>query len=106
MFCEILYGKPTMKDALGFIETRGWVSMVEAIDAMTKTAQVEFIGWQQVGGGLVTGVVRGDVASVQAAVSVGAQSAERLGEVIAAHVIPKPDPRMLTILPLQNVPSS
>ena len=49
------YGKPVMKDALGFIETRGWVTMVEAIDAMTKTAQVEFLGWQQVGGGLVTG---------------------------------------------------
>ena len=95
-----------MKDALGFIETRGWVSMVEAIDAMTKTAEVEFLGWQQVGGGLVTGVVRGDVASVQAAVSVGTQAAERLGEVIAAHVIPRPHPRMLGILPLQDIPSS
>ena len=95
-----------MKDALGFIETRGWVSMVEAIDAMTKTAEVEFLGWQQVGGGLVTGVVRGDVASVQAALSVGTQAAERLGEVIAAHVIPRPHPGMLAILPLQNIPSS
>ena len=95
-----------MKDALGFIETRGWVSMVEAIDAMTKTAEVEFLGWQQVGGGLVTGVVRGDVASVQAAVSVGTQAAERLSEVIAAHVIPRPHPGMLAILPLQDIPSS
>ena len=95
-----------MKDALGFIETRGWVSMVEAIDAMTKTAEVEFLGWQQVGGGLVTGMVRGDVASVQAAVSVGTQAAERLGEVIAAHVIPRPHPGMLAILPFQDIPSS
>ena len=93
-----------MKDALGFIETRGWVTMVEAIDAMTKTAQVEFLGWQQVGGGLVTGVVRGDVASVQAAVTVG-QAAEGLGEVVAAHIIPRPHRDLLPILPLQKNPT-
>jgi len=92
-----------MKDALGFIETRGWVTMVEAIDAMT---QVEFLGWQQVGGGLVTGVVRGDVASVQAAVTVGVQAAEGLGEVVAAHIIPKPHRGLLSILPLQKNPTS
>ena len=94
-----------MKDALGFIETRGWVTMVEAIDAMTKTAQVEFLGWQQVGGGLVTGAVRGDVASVKAAVTVGVQAAEGLGEVVAAHIIPSPHRGLLPILPLQKIPT-
>ncbi len=79
--------------------------MVEAIDAMTKTAQVEFLGWQQVGGGLVTGAVRGDVASVQAAVTVGVQAAEGLGEVVAAHIIPRPHRGLLPILPLQKIPT-
>ena len=98
--------RAAMKGALGFIETRGWVAMVEAVDAMTKAAQVEFLGWQQVGGGLVTGVVTGDVASVQAAVQVGGQAAGRIGEVVAAHVIARPHESLLQIVPLQTPQST
>ncbi len=91
-----------MVGALGFVETRGWVAMIEAVDAMTKAAQVEYLGWQSVGGGLVTAVVRGDVASVQAAVAVGVQAAERVGEVLASHVIPRPYEGLLELLPIQG----
>lgn len=91
-----------MAGALGFIETRGWVAMIEAVDAMTKSAQVEYLGWHPVGGGLVTAVVRGDVASVQAAVAAGVQAAERVGEVLVSHVIPRPSDGLLQLLPLQG----
>ena len=91
-----------MVGALGFIETRGWVAMIEAVDAMTKTAQVEYLGWHPVGGGLVTAVVRGDVASVQAAVAAGVQAAERVGEVVVSHVIPRPHQSVFELLPIHG----
>lgn len=91
-----------MAGALGFIETRGWVALIEAVDAMTKTAQVEYLGWHPVGGGLVTAVVRGDVASVQAAVEVGVQAGERVGEVLVSHVIPRPHEDLVNLLPLKG----
>jgi len=91
-----------MGEALGMVETRGWVAMVESVDAMVKAAAVEFVGWQQVGDGLVTAIVRGDVASVQAATLAGAAAAEKVGELVAVHVIPRPHSSLLTVLPLQN----
>jgi len=91
-----------MGEALGMVETRGWVAMVESVDAMVKAAAVDFVGWQQVGDGLVTAIVRGDVASVQAATLAGAAAAEKVGELVAVHVIPRPHSSLLTVLPLQN----
>ena len=78
-------------DALGLIETKGLVGMIEATDAMLKAANVSLAGRVQVGGGFVTTVVRGDVGSVRAAVEAGAEAASRVGELISAHVIPRPD---------------
>ena len=77
-------------DALGMIETRGFVGMVEATDAMVKTANVVFVGWQKVDAGLVTAIVRGDVASVKAATDAGAAAARKVGELVGVHVIPRP----------------
>ena len=79
-----------MADALGMIETKGFVGMVEAADAMVKAAKVELIGYEKIGGGYVTTVVRGDVGSVRAAVDAGASAARRVGELHASHVIPRP----------------
>ena len=76
--------------ALGMIETRGQTGMVEATDAMLKAADVELIKSVAIGGGYVTVMVKGDVGSVKAAVDAGADAAARLGELIAAHVIPRP----------------
>lgn len=77
--------------ALGLIETRGLVGAIEAADAMTKAARVELIGKERVEGGLITVKIKGDVASVQAAVDAGAAAAQRVGELISTHVIPRPD---------------
>ncbi|TAK55193.1 MAG: BMC domain-containing protein [Bacteroidetes bacterium] len=77
--------------ALGLIETRGLVGAIEAADAMTKAARVELIGKERVEGGLITIKVKGDVASVQAAVDAGAAAAQRVGELVSSHVIPRPD---------------
>lgn len=77
--------------ALGLVETRGLVGAIEAADAMTKAARVELIGKERVGSGLITIKVKGDVASVQAAVDAGAAAAQRVGELISSHVIPRPD---------------
>ena len=79
-----------MADALGMIETKGFVAMVEAADAMVKAAKVELVGFEKIGGGFVTAVVRGEVAAVKAAVEAGATAATTIGEVIAVHVIPRP----------------
>ena len=76
-------------DALGMVETRGLIGMIEAADAMVKTANVVFVGWQKVDAGLVTAIVRGDVASVKAATDAGAAAARRVGELIGVHVIPQ-----------------
>jgi len=81
--------------ALGMIETKGWVPLVEATDAMTKAANVEIVKTIQIGGAFVTTVVRGDVGSVKAAIDAGAEAAGRVGEVIAAHVIARPHPDLL-----------
>lgn len=78
-------------DALGLIETKGLVGMIEGTDAMLKAANVMLAGRVQVGGAFVTTVVRGDVGSVRAAVEAGAEAASRVGELVSAHVIPRPD---------------
>ncbi|MEW6754098.1 MAG: BMC domain-containing protein [Candidatus Latescibacterota bacterium] len=88
-----------MGKALGMVETRGWVAMVEAADAMAKTAAVEVLGWQQIGAGLVTVLVRGDVGAVKAATDAGAVAASRVGEVVGVHVIPRPHPSLEAALP-------
>ena len=79
-----------MADALGMIETKGFVGMVEAADAMVKAARVELIGYEKIGGGYVTAVVRGDVAAVKAATDAGAAAAAQVGQVISVQVIPRP----------------
>lgn len=79
-----------MKQALGMIETKGLVALFEATDAMLKSANVEFVGWQTVGAGLVTAFVEGDVAAVKAATDAGAEAAARIGEVISVQVISRP----------------
>ena len=85
-----------MQDAIGLIETKGLVSLVQATDAMAKAANVQIIKRVQIGGGLVTTIVRGDVGSVRAAVEAGAEAASRVGELVSAHVIPRPDEAVLT----------
>ena len=77
-------------EALGMIETRGLVGAIEAADAMVKAAKVVLVGKEQVGGGLVTVLVRGDVGAVKAATDAGAAAARRVGELISVHVIPRP----------------
>lgn len=87
-------------DALGMIETRGFAAMVEAADAMVKAARVELTGYEQIGGGYVTAVVRGDVAAVRAALDAGGRAAERVGEVVSIHIIPRPHASVDAVLPL------
>jgi microcompartment protein CcmL/EutN len=89
-----------MADALGLIETRGFVGMVEAADAMVKAAKVELVGYEKIGGGYVTAIVRGDVAAVKAATEAGARQAERVGELVSVHVIPRPHANIDLVLPL------
>ena len=86
--------------ALGMIETRGLVAAIEAADAMLKAANVELVGTEKIGSGLVSVMVRGDVGAVKSAVEAGAASAERLGDVIATHVIPRPHDDVEKILPI------
>jgi Carbon dioxide concentrating mechanism/carboxysome shell protein len=88
-----------MGTALGLIETKGLVASVEAADAMIKAANVELVGKVQVGGGLVTIMVRGDVGAVKAALDAGAIAAEKVGELISVHVIPRPHEEIESILP-------
>jgi ethanolamine utilization protein EutM len=83
-------GRPLPGEALGLIETRGLVGLIEATDAMVKTADVVFVGWEKVDAGLVTAIVRGDVASVKAATDAGAAAARKVGELVGVHVIPRP----------------
>ena len=89
-----------MADALGMIETRGFVAMVEAADAMVKAAKVELVGYEKTGGGFTTAIVRGDVAAVKAATDAGARAAERVGELVSTHVIPRPHANVDMALPL------
>jgi len=89
-----------MAEALGMIETRGFAAMVEASDAMVKAARVELVGYEKIGGGYVTAIVRGDVAAVKAAVEAGVRGAEKVGEVVSVHVIPRPHSNVDRVLPL------
>lgn len=88
-----------MGNALGLIETKGLVGSIEAADAMTKAANVELIGYEKIGSGLVTVMVRGDVGAVKAAVEAGTAAAERVGEVVSTHVIPRPHTDTEKIIP-------
>ncbi|WNZ88545.1 BMC domain-containing protein [Streptococcus iniae] len=86
-------------EALGMIETKGLVSSIEATDAMVKAANVTLIGKELVGGGLVTVLVRGDVGAVKATTDAGAMLAQRIGELVSVHVIPRPHGEVEMILP-------
>ena len=86
-------------NALGMIETKGLVAAIEAADAMVKAANVTLIGKEHIGGGLVTVLVRGDVGAVKAATDAGAAAAERVGELISIHVIPRPHNEVEVLLP-------
>ena len=90
----------THMEALGMIETKGLVALIEASDAMMKSANVTLIGWQKIGSGLVTAMVVGDVAAVKAAVDAGSAAAGRVGEVIGVQVIPRPHEDLGSVLPL------
>lgn len=91
--------KHMVQQALGLIETRGLVAAIEAADAMLKAANVELVGTEKIGSGLVSVMVRGDVGAVKAAVEAGATAAGNLGEIIATHVIPRPHTDVEKILP-------
>jgi len=92
-------------DALGMIEARGFSAMVEASDAMVKAARVELTGYEKTGGGYVTAIIRGDVAAVKAALDAGSRAAEKVGEVISVHIIPRPHSNVDEVLPLgKNTP--
>lgn len=86
-------------DALGMIETKGFVAAVEAADAMVKAANVELVGTERIGSGLVTVLVRGDVGAVKAATDAGVAAASNIGEVVSTHVIPRPHQEVETLLP-------
>ncbi|CAJ1177164.1 hypothetical protein FD33_GL000434 [Companilactobacillus paralimentarius DSM 13238 = JCM 10415] len=86
-------------DALGMIETKGLVGSIEAADAMVKAANVTLVGKEFVGGGIVTVMVRGDVGAVKAATDAGAAAAQRIGELLSVHVIPRPHAEVENILP-------
>lgn len=88
-----------MGEALGLVETKGLVGAIEAADAMTKSANVRLIGYEKIGSGLVTVMVRGDVGAVKAAVDAGAVAAEKVGQVISQHVLPRPHKDTEKILP-------
>jgi ethanolamine utilization protein EutM len=93
-------------EALGMIECRGFAAMVEASDAMVKAAKVDLTGYEKTGGGFVTAIVRGDVAAVRAALDAGKRAAERVGEVISVHLIPRPHANVDQALPLGATPES
>ena len=88
-----------MKEALGMVETKGLIGAIEAADAMVKAANVTLIGKEQIGSGLVTVMVRGDVGAVKASVEAGAAAAKRVGELYGVHVIPRPHADVEMILP-------
>src|SRR5215813_13342853 len=88
-------------DALGMIETRGLIGMIEAADGMLKTANVVLVSWQKVDAGLVTALIRGDVGSVKAATDAGAAAARRVGELVGVHVIPRPADDLEKVFPIR-----
>lgn len=87
------------QQALGLIETKGLVCMIEAADSMLKAANVKMVGWEKVGSGLVTTFITGDVAAVKAAIDAGAAAASKIGEVVSVQVIPRPHEELAAILP-------
>lgn len=89
-----------MKNALGMIETKGLVAMIEACDAMVKAANVKLVGYEKIGSGYVTALIRGDVAAVKAATDSGAQAAQKVGELVSVHVIPRPHSNLEEVLPI------
>ena len=88
-----------MEKAIGLIETKGFVGMIEAADAMLKAANVHLIGKERIGGGFMTVIVEGEVAAVKASVDAGAAAAKRVGEVISIHIIPRPHEEIEKLLP-------
>ncbi|MCL4116453.1 UNVERIFIED_CONTAM: hypothetical protein GTU68_064590 [Idotea baltica] len=93
-------------EALGIIETKGLTALIEASDAMVKAARVELVGYKQIGSGIVSAIVRGDVAACKAATDAGAAAAQRLGEVVAVHVIPRPHSDLEAIFPIKLAESA
>ncbi|WP_308462439.1 propanediol utilization microcompartment protein PduA [Clostridium weizhouense] len=92
-----------MHDALGMVETKGLVGAIEAADAMVKSANVTLVGYEKIGSGLVTVMVRGDVGAVKAATDAGAAAAQKIGEVVSIHVIPRPHMDTEKLIPKVNV---
>ncbi len=92
--------------ALGMIETKGLVTLMEASDAMLKAANVQMIGWDKVGSGMVTSFVTGDVAAVKAAIEAGAAAAGRIGEVVGVHIIARPHDELVSMLPKAKKPAA
>ena len=95
-----------MGEALGMVETKGLVAMIEAADAMLKTANVVLVSWQKGDAGLVTAIIRGDVGSVKAATDAGAAAARRVGELVSVHVIPRPHANLEEALPIGKATSA
>lgn len=91
--------------ALGMLETKGLVCMIEGTDAMLKAANVQMVGWEKVGSGLVTTFVVGDVAAVKAAIDAGASAASKIGEVVSVQVIPRPHEDIAAMLPKPKAPA-
>jgi len=89
-----------IKEALGMIETKGLVTLIEATDAMIKAAKVNLVGWEKIGAGYVTTLVRGDVAACKAACDAGAAAAQKVGELVSVHVIPRPHPDLEGVMPI------
>ena len=85
-----------MGEALGMVETKGLVLMIEAADAMVKASKVTLVGWEKIGAGYVTAIVRGDVAAVKAATDAGTAAARKVGELVSVHVIPRPHAHLET----------
>src|SRR5579864_3329966 len=93
-------------EALGLLETKGLVSLIEGSDAMLKAANVEMIGWDKAGSGMVTAFVKGDVAAVKAAIDAGAEAAGRVGQVVSVHVIPRPHDDLGGMMPKTKKPTA
>ena len=89
-----------MSEAIGMIETKGYIGSIEASDAMVKAAKVELVSYEKTGGGYVTAVIRGDVAAVKAACDAGQAAASRVGEVVSTHVIARPHANVDSVIPL------
>ena len=88
-------------EALGMIETKGLVALIEASDAMVKAAKVTLVGYEKIGGGYVTAMIRGDVAACKAATDAGAAAAQKIGELVTVHVIPRPHANVYEVFPIR-----